>query len=301
MRSVGLLGPSGALGWLGSLTGGCFYALLFQVAMIFAISAALFWLVRIYDSALRDPRYLDGWILAVGMVLQLLFHVSNKRAWLRPSFATRWRSFHVFLGYLLIPVLISHTAFTLPDTGLEWALGAGFVLVALSGVFGIYLAWSLKARFSLGEHPGYDHIPLRRSEMARDIHAAVSGTETVAGESVLPEAPYDAWIKDLYASQLRDFFNGPRNFVSHLAGSLRPLRRLTDEIDNLSRYVDKPHQDKLATIRDLVVKKNREDFALVYLGLARAWPYVHVPVTYGLIVLTMLHVLVVYAFSSGAW
>jgi hypothetical protein len=29
--------------------------------------------------------------------------------------------------------------------------------------------------------------------------------------------------------------------------------------------------------------------------------FVHVPVTYALMVLMVLHVLVVYAFSSGAW
>lgn len=275
--------------------------MLFQVALIVIISSALFWLISIYGSALRDPRYLDGWILAVGMVLQLLFHAANTRAWLKPVSAARWRKFHVFLGYLLIPVFVSHTAFGLPDTGLEWALWGGFVVVAASGVLGVLLAWFSKASVVLDEHPGYDHIARRRAELARDIQAIVAGAPPAAAVGPLPDAPYDAWIKDLYANQLHDFFNGPRNIVSHLAGSPRPLKRLTNEIDTLSGYVDRPCQEQLEMIRELVVKKDREDFAVVYLGLARAWPYVHVPVTYSLLVLTLLHVLVVYAFSSGAW
>ena len=106
---------------------------------------------------------------------------------------------------------------------------------------------------------------------------------------------------DLYTNHLRDFFQGQRNFTAHLIGSQRPLKRLTDEIDNLSRYVDQQSQEKLAAIKNLVVEKDRLDFARVYLGLTKGWLFVHVPVTYALIVLTVLHVLVVYAFSSGTW
>jgi hypothetical protein len=105
---------------------------------------------------------------------------------------------------------------------------------------------------------------------------------------------------DLYTTHLRDFFQGQRNFIAHLIGSQRPVKRLTDEIDNLSRYVDQRSQEKLAAIRNLVIEKDRLDFARVYLGLAKGWPFVHVPVTYALIVLTVLHVLVAYAFSSRA-
>ncbi len=104
---------------------------------------------------------------------------------------------------------------------------------------------------------------------------------------------------DLYTSHLRGFFQGQRNFAAHLIGSQHPLKRLTDEIDNLSRYVDQRSQEKLAAIRNLVVEKDRLDFARVYLGLSKGWLFVHVPVTYALVVLTVLHVIVVYAFSMG--
>jgi hypothetical protein len=76
---------------------------------------------------------------------------------------------------------------------------------------------------------------------------------------------------------------------------------MTQEIDNLSPYVDQQSQEKLAVIKDLVIEKDRLDFARVYLGLTRAWLFVHVPVTYALIVLALLHILVVYAYSSGLW
>ncbi len=274
-----------------------------QSLLIAAISAGLFWLVWIYGNGLRDPRYLDGWVLAGGMSVQLYFHIAIKAGRLSPKSAMRWRKVHIFLGYLLIAAFISHSDFSLPDTGFEWALWAGFVLVTLSGIFGAYLAWSLKAKGRIDEGVSYDRIATLRAELARDVHAAVAETDPAAAQIALPlpGLPHDAWIMDLYANHLRDFFEGPRNFTAHLIGSQRPLRRLTDEIDNLSHYVDQQSREKLAAIKILAVEKDRLDFARVYLGLTRGWLFVHVPVTYGLTVLTVLHVLVVYAFSSGAW
>lgn len=266
-----------------------------------AISGGLLWLVWIYGNGLRDPRYLDGWVLVGGMGLQLSFHIAIKTASLSPGPAARYRKFHIIVGYLLVAAFMSHTDFSLPDSAFEWALWAGFVLVTLSGIFGTYLTWSLHIKHGIDERFGYDLIPTRRAEMARDIDAVVAMTNPAAPAIGLPKPPYDAWIMELYTVRLRDFFQGQRNCVAHLTGSQRPLKLLTDEIDNLSTYVDKQSQEKLAAIKKLVVEKDRLDFARVNLGLTKGWLFVHVPATYGLVVLTVLHILVAYSFSSGAW
>ena len=76
-----------------------------QALLIAAISGGLFWLVWIYASGLRDPRYLDGWVLAGGMGLQLCLHIAIKTGSLSPKSALRWRKVHVFVGNLLIAAL----------------------------------------------------------------------------------------------------------------------------------------------------------------------------------------------------
>src|SRR5262247_3447991 len=151
-----------------------------QGLLIAAISGGLFWLVWIYNNGLRDARYLDGWVLAGGMSLQLCSHIGIKTASLSPKSATRWRKFQIFLGYLLIAAFTSHSDFSLSDTGFEWALWAGFVLVTLSGIFGTYLAWSLRAKHGIDERISFDRIPARRAELAQDLHAAVAKTDLPA-------------------------------------------------------------------------------------------------------------------------
>ena len=273
-----------------------------QGLLIAVISAILFWLVSIYANGLRDPNYFNGWLLAAGMSLQIYFHVALKRGTLAPKAAVRWRRVHIFVGYLLAAAFLSHTDFSLPDTAFEWALWLGFMLVTLSGIFGTYLSWSLKAKRRIDDGLTYDRIPARRAELAREAQAViVAKTDGGAVAIALPSAPDEAWIRDLYANQLRDFFQGEGSFTAHLVGSHRTLKRLTDEIDSLSSFVDKPSQKKLAALKGLVVEKDWLDFAHVYLGLTKGWLLVHVPVTYTLVVLVVLHVVVVYAFSSGPW
>ena len=301
MRSVVHRAPGGRFVGRGAGKIGFRSGPVLQAALIALLSAAVIWLVWIYGNGLRDPRYLDGWLLTAGMVLQVCFHVAQKTGALSPRSSKRWRKVHIFMGFFLIAVFVVHSDFSFPDTGLEWALWTGFVMIAFSGVFGIYLTWSLESKRRVDESVGYDRIPARRAELARALRDIVADSDPANAAIALPGMPYEGWIKDLYTNHLRDFFKGPRNFAAHLFGSQLPLTRLTDEIDALSQYVDQRNQDKLSSIKDMVLEKDRLDYARVYLGLTRAWLLVHTPATYATVVLVVLHVLVVYAYSSGAW
>lgn len=275
--------------------------LIYQGAALAAISAVLFWLVWIYSNGLRDPRYLDGWLLATGMLIQLYFHIALKASLLSPKSAVRWRQIHIYVGYILLALFISHSDFSLPDTGLEWALWIGFMLITVSGIFGTYLSWSVKIKRRIDERTVYERIPTRRAEIAREVQAIAITRNADATAIALPTLPYNEWILDLYTNQLHSFFKGPQNYGLHFIGSQRAVKRLTDEIENLERYVDEQGKDKLVAIKGLVVEKDQLDFAHVYLGLMKSWLFIHVPITYGMIILIVLHVLVVYAFSSGVW
>lgn len=301
MRSGWRRASVGSIGTRSASSAGYPISQTIQAILVLVISSGLFWLIWIYGNGLRDARYLDGWMLTGGMSVQLWFHIAKKRANLSAKSVIRWRKIHIFNGYLLIAAFVSHSDFSLPDTTFEWALWTGFVLVSLSGIFGTYLTWSLQTKRRINESLGYDRIPALRAELARDVHALVAEANPASAADVLPVPPHDAWIADLYTHRLRDFFQGQRNVIAHLNGSQRPLRQLMEEIDSLSRYVDQRGQEKLAAIKDLVIEKDRLDFTQAYLGLNRAWLFIHVPVTYTLIVLIVVHVIVVYAYSAGLW
>lgn len=302
--SVGTMTRSGTGGVKGARIQDMHRYQMSQIALIVAILAlagALYWIVWVYGSVLRDPRYLDGWMLTVGMALQLLFHFATKTARLQPASFKRWRRFHIFTGCFLIAAFLSHSDFTLPDTGFEWILWVSFMAVVVSGVLATYLSWSLSAKHSRDAQVSYDRIPARRMQLAKEVLAAVELGDAGSAAIPLPATPHASWIADLYTNHLRDFFQGPRNGFAHFIGSRRPLMQITHEIDSLSRYVDKENRDKLARIKDLVIEKNKLDFTHVYLRLTRGCMLVHVPATYALVVMTVVHILVAYSFASGDW
>lgn len=273
--------------------------LVVQCLLIATMSLGLAWLVWIYESALRDPRYLDGWILAGGMIVQLYLHVARKSRRLSPRSDAHWRKFHIFVGYLLIAAFVLHVDFSLPDTAFEWALWTGFVLVTLSGLFGTYISVLLRNTGRIDESIGYERIADRRAELASKLRAIVLGPDPGVDSVPLPSLPHNEWIIDLHTNRLQDFFRGQRNYTAHLLGWSLATERLKGEIDALSRYVDEQGQAKLAAVKELVIEKDRLDFAHVFLGLSRAWLFVHVPLTYTLVVMSGLHILIAYAYSSG--
>mgnify|MGYP003403944842 CR=1 FL=1 len=116
MRSAGGRASGASIGGFGLGSARYLASQTVKCLLIAAMSGGLLWLVWIYGSGLRDPRYLDGWVLAGGMSLQLFFHIAIKTASLSPKSAARWRTIHIFVGYLLIAAFISHSDFSLPDT-----------------------------------------------------------------------------------------------------------------------------------------------------------------------------------------
>src|SRR3569623_1496233 len=72
----------------------------FGVFALVFIAVAFFWLGGIYSAALRDPRFLDGWALAIGMGAQLLFHVALKTRWVSHQAKVRWQHEHIVVRYL---------------------------------------------------------------------------------------------------------------------------------------------------------------------------------------------------------
>ena len=99
-----------------------------QNSVITAVAVALlFWLVWLYDTALRDPRFFDGWILFAGMVVQVLFNVRKKLPMLPLGRASLWMQVHIYTGYVMVALFLLHTDMTLPDTAMEWALWSLFV------------------------------------------------------------------------------------------------------------------------------------------------------------------------------
>jgi hypothetical protein len=176
-----------------------------------------------------------------------------------------------------------------------------FVLVSASGMFGTYLLWLTQAKRPIDASVSLSRIPALRAELRQSMLAIAAASNATSPNVDLPELPYDGWIREFCETDSMAFLERRSNVLGHLVGSQRHLSLFTDAIDNLARYVDQPGKAKLATLKTLAIEKDRLDFTQVSLGLSRGWLFVHVPITYSLLILTVVHIVVAYSFSSGLW
>ncbi len=262
-----------------------------NTVIVLLAAAVLFGLNWLFGTSFRDPRYLSGWVLLSGVVLLVLYNIRKKFPMLRLGRAAIWMQLHLYLGYFVVLAFALHTDFTLPESVFEWGLWLLFVLVALSGMVGIFLTTSVPPKLEMHtEKVLFQRIPAFRSQLAREA-------EELAIHSI--DQSGSLTISNLYVDTLHEYFRQPQNILAHLRNSSRPLNRVLGELKKLERYLDDRGKETLNAIRDLVIAKDNLDFHYVNLGVLKLWLFVHVPATYALIVLIVAHVAVIYAFSSG--
>lgn len=260
-----------------------------MTALVAAI--CIYGVVWLYDSSLRDPQFLTGWLLFGGMFLQLVLHVRKQFPGLSFGRAASWLQMHIYGGYLMVIVFAFHTGVSLPDGLFEWIMWTLFVIVSVSGVAGTYLTWSIPSRLEhFQQRVSFEMMPSARFDLAQRL-------DRLAIQSVHMQGARS--ISELYTTSLRDFFSEPRNILGHLRNSRRPLNRLFGKINNVERYVDQSGRETLYAMKDLVYKKDQLDYQYAHQWVLQTWLFVHIPATHCLIISSIVHVMVVYAYSAG--
>ncbi|MFQ5785578.1 MAG: hypothetical protein ACE5H8_12250 [Alphaproteobacteria bacterium] len=262
-----------------------------NIAVTIVVAAALVSVNRLYDLALRDAAFLSGWLLIVGMALLTIYNIRKKFPFLPLISVSAWLQAHIYVGWLVIVLFLLHTSFRLPNGPLEIALWVLFVLVAVSGLAGLALSRTVPNRLNRhGERIIFERIPRFRARLAGEVEelAMRSVTETSLNT-----------ISQYYATRLQPYFRGPRNFFAHVVGSNAALIRLRREIGSLEHYLDKQGKEILQEIAWRVAAKDNLDHQYALQWLLKGWLFVHIPLTYGLIVVAVVHAVLAYAFTPG--
>jgi hypothetical protein len=133
----------------------------------------------------------------------------------------------------------------------------------------------------------WDRIPRLRGLLSRD-------TERLA-LACLAETDSPA-VVDFYTRRLRGFFGGSRNFWSHLMNSSRPLQHMLSDIEAHKRYLNDAEREFMVSISERVKIKDDLDYHFTLQAVLKYWMFLHIPLTYALIVFSVVHVMLVHAF-----
>lgn len=263
-----------------------------NTAITVAVAASLLAFHEAYRVALYREAFLSGWLLLATVLVLSVFRVRKSITMLPIGSAAGWMQLHIYGGLLSVLIFVVHVDWQVPGGLLELILASLFVIVAASGIFGLALMRSLPRRLARrGEEVIWERIPVFIREL-RDEAEETALQSTSKNQS--------STISDFYVSRLHDFFREPRNLLLHLMGSDRALAALLDEFDNMDRYLHAREGEFAEQLRELVLKKNDLDFHYSLQLSLKAWLLVHVPLTFSLLIIAVVHLILAYAFSGGA-
>ena len=240
-------------------------------------------------TTLINESFFTGWLLVGSVALLALYNVRRRLPFLPLGSSSEWLQFHSYLGFVAIALFVLHVGTELPNGALDLVLAIGFFLVAVSGIIGLVMARRLPRKLARrGEEILYDRIPkFRRQLMDRAEELALRAAEETGSTT----------IADYYTDRLRPFFDSHHNFFEHAMEVSYSRQKLLDEMRDLERYLNDNERAILREIADLARAKDDLDYQYALQTLMRKWQFVHVPCTYMLILLVLLHIIVIHAFA----
>lgn len=261
-------------------------------AGIFVGVLLLAWsLQRVLEVSIRGTAFSSGTLLLLLILVLAAFNARKKLPFLPLGSGAAWMQFHAYAGLFSILVFLVHVRYQVPNGSLEGALGLLFALVAGSGGVGLVLSRVLPGRLTTrGEAILYERIPLLRRQLHEEVEALVLQSAK--------EVQTDT-ISDFYSSRLIDFLCKPRNFAYHIRDSGLAYQTLEHELWALDRYANPAEHEVLEKISECVRLKDDLDFQWTQQLALRGWLFFHIPMTYSLMIVALLHVLLVLGFDGS--
>lgn len=243
-----------------------------------------------FQHRLPNYAFLTGWVLFGVMVLLTIYNARKKLPFLPLGKSETWLQIHIYAGFFTVVLFAIHLNFHPPRGWFDATLAALFLIVSASGVVGLAVTRVLPRRLlTRGGEVIYEKIPALRHGLQQEAEALAFGEKTASPA-----------IAEFYARRLSGFFAAPKNFWPHLFESRRPLNNLMSEVDDLRRFLNDAERATLEKIAALVRQKDGLDYHRALQSALKLWLFIHIPFTYSLMLFSLAHIVLVFAFSGGA-
>jgi len=264
---------------------------LLRFSALLIIALIYYWLHQQYAMARLEPAFLSGWLMLGILLLLILFNLRKKFSYLPLGNAHTWAQLHYYAGMLLVLVFLLHIGMRYPTGVFENLLFYFFVLAILTGLYGIYISRAFPRRFSSrGEYLIFERMPAFRQALREKIEGLVS-------QSI--EQLHSTAITEFYSKRLLPVLSKPQNFWLHLFNSGAPYARWDTQFAAVYRYMDEKEIEITQQIKQLFYQKLDLDYQYANQAMLKYWLFLHIPISYGLVILVLYHLLLTYSFSGG--
>jgi len=243
-------------------------------------------------SQLIDTSIVTGSVLLSMIAILALLNLRKRFSFLPIGSAVTWLQIHIYVAYMAIFLFVFHIGFRMPSGMIEIMLAILFVLVALSGVVGVLMSRMVPSRLTVrGGNIDFEQIP----ELRRKIK---DRAEAIAFDSI--KSTKQSTIADFYVDRLELFFMGSQTFFfNHLLGSRHHVEPLLARMEASRRYLNEEENEIMDRLESDVIEKDTLDFQHTWQWSLKVWLFVHIPISYGLLVLGAFHGLLAFQFLGG--
>ena len=253
---------------------------------------ALLWALHaMHIRVLGHPAWFSGWTLLVLMLLLTAYNLRKKLDFLPRMISSRaWLWAHLVFGYLSFLVFVLHVGPGVPDGPVEALLWLQYVGLVLTGALGHLISRRFPRLLAdRGQEVLFERIPLLTRQLRERVERAVLRAAEDADSEAIPA---------FYREHLAAYFAGPAHVIAHLGASRRPVERLLAGLDAVAQLSGPDERELLEELREAIELKDDLDFHYAHQAVLKYWLFFHVPLAYSALVVTALHVVLVYAFGA---
>jgi len=255
-----------------------------------ALGGVWLWAERM-ERRLESSSYFTGWLLLASVVFLALFQVRKKLPMPPLGSAAAWLQTHIYVGLATAGLFLLHTPLRWPNGNLETALALLYAATFASGLIGLYWTRSLPQRLSrLGQEVIYERIAAIRGRIRERAQTAVLAAVRTGGTTTLGE---------FYNARLQEYFSTHRGWRYRFLPSSRLRKELLAELTEASRYLSDEERKTAETLFALVRERDDLDYAEALQWRLRGWLFVHIALTYPLLIAAGLHAWTAHLFSGG--
>ncbi len=254
---------------------------------VVVLAVASLWFIPLFPH----HAYISGWFLFALMLILTFFNFRKKIPFLRVGKASFWLKMHICLGIFSGALFFVHMGWSWPGGLFRQLFAWCFLIVFISGLIGWWMSCTFPRRLTVaGYETPFERIPDARNNLRQKAEALVLDN----GDGNTPSL---ASLR--YADQFGTFFIKPRNFWAHLLESGSPQAAHTSQFDEMERYIEKGELGMFAELRDLVAQKHMLDYQYSLQLALRLWLFIHIPLSYSLLIFSVLHIILVHSFSAA--
>ena len=259
---------------------------LLTVIVLALLAMVVMWM----DRSLWHSSFFTGYVLIASLFLLAAFGMRKRLPMIGGiGSAAFWMQMHIYVGLGSFALFLMHVSFRVPDGMLESILATLYVVVFFSGLYGLWVTRTIPAKLtSVGDEIVFERIPLFKRQLARQAQTIV-----------MQSCQRTPVLARFYANRLSRYFERRRGLAYFLVPSGRMRRQLISEIDDLDRFLaveDRSISRQLAT---MVRQKDDLDYHSAMQGRLKLWLFVHIAITYSLLIFSVVHGILAHSFGGG--